>query len=86
MVAARRRDQQRLGDRVPALRVPFQQQVANQFGAGRPARLAGANRTDAGTRQRVDEEAGLRRLAGPLAAFEGDEAPAAGQLRPPKTR
>jgi hypothetical protein len=92
MIAPRRVQQQGLGNGIPALGVTLEQQTANILGTGRAAWLARALGGDAGTCEGRDEESGLGRFAGPLAAFDGDEAAArrafvtGAQLRLPQIR
>jgi hypothetical protein len=75
MIAPRRGDEQRLGERVPAPRRTADEELAQLLGARRAARLAGRDRRDPGAVQRLDEAPDLGRLAGAFAAFKGDEAP-----------
>jgi hypothetical protein len=73
VVAARRSNEERLGDRVPAPRVTADEKVAQLFGARGASRLACRHRADARAPECLDEKPDLSGLAGAFAAFEGDE-------------
>src|ERR1700730_11909245 len=81
MLAARRVEQQCFGDRIPALVGALEQQAADGSRPFRTARLAGALPRDAGTGQRRNQQIALRRFAGPLSAFDCDEAAARPRVR-----
>ncbi len=76
MAAPRRDHEQRLAHRIPTPGLALDQEAANFLGARRAARLARAQRGDAGARQRGDEQPRLGGLARALPAFDGDEAAA----------
>ena len=65
--------QQRLGHRIPPVGVALDQKFADLIGPRRPPGFAGRQHVVAVGGQDLGERCYLRRLAGPLAAFEGDE-------------
>lgn len=79
VIVARRGEQQRFSFRAQQLAHPRQDDMPDDLGAGRPARLAGDEDAQLGRVEPVGQQLDLRRLAGPLPAFEGDEAPASGR-------
>jgi hypothetical protein len=82
-VAAPRGDhEERLAQRIPALRRAIEEQLADVFGTGGAARLARAECGDAGLRQRLKQALLLRRFPGPFPAFQRDEFAATQFLRP----
>ena len=76
MVVARGGKQQGFGFGAEQLAHAGQHDMADDFGAGRTAGFAGDDGADAGGVEPVGEQPDLRRLAGALTAFEGDEATA----------
>ena len=80
MAAPRRHHEQRLALAVPALGRAGEKEAPDLLGARRPARLARRQHILAAVPQRLREKRDLRRLAGALAALEGDEAAARQRL------
>ncbi len=74
MVAARRIDEERLGERVPAAGIAADEKLSDLLGARRAARLARRRDRYSLLLQPLDEKAELRRLAGAFAAFDRQEA------------
>ena len=77
MVGPRRGEQQRLGLRRSTILLAGQQQLADLLRAFAAARLARDDQVDSPPLQRLGQRGDLGRLADPLPAFEGDEAPRA---------
>src|SRR5450759_2593155 len=75
-IVTRGREQYRLGLRPERLGDAGQQNVPDDLGAGRAARLARAHHLDAERSKPVRQQARMGRLAAALAAFEGDESSA----------
>ncbi len=76
VVVAGGREQDRFGGGAERLRSPRQQHVPDDLGAGRPARLPGQDHADPKRAQPLRQQRRMRRLAGPLPAFKGDESSA----------
>jgi hypothetical protein len=74
MVAARRVDEERLGERVPPAGIAADEEFADILGPGRAARLARRRDRYSLLLQPLDEKAQLGRLAGAFAAFDRQEA------------
>src|SRR5690606_26478731 len=73
MIAAGGEHQQGLGHRRPAARIAVQGDVANVLGAVGSPGFASLQDLEVSRAQPLDQPRDLSRLAGPLAAFEGDE-------------
>ena len=76
VIVARGREQHRLGGRPERLGGARQQHVAHDLGAGDPPGSRVSTTPMPSVRRRCGQQRGLGRLAGALAAFEGDEASA----------
>jgi hypothetical protein len=74
MVAARRVDEKRLGERVPAAGIAADEEFSDLLRARRAAGLARRRDRYSLLLQPLDEKAQLRRLAGAFAAFDRQEA------------
>ena len=81
MVVAGGRHQEQLGRRQPALGRTLDQEAADSLRTGRAAGLAGADDLQPARLKPEREALELGGLARTLAAFEGDEVPAAGGRR-----
>jgi hypothetical protein len=76
MIASRRIQQQRLGNRVPTLVAAVEQQSPDRFRPRGATRLTRALNRDAGPLQRRGKQLQLGRFPGPLPALDRDKAAA----------
>src|SRR5689334_20340676 len=75
-------EKQRFGLGAPTVVIARQQQLADLLGTVAPTRFTGDDDLDAAVTQGIGERLHLRRLAGPLPAFEADESTAAAHAIP----